>query len=69
MQYNYSKKMFTGRTKPNRIIGFSDNQLPDNWSSNVFENCGFPYLLLTVVIKLKVVALRVVTSCSFVAEC
>jgi len=25
--------MFTGKAKPIRIIGFPDNQLPDNWSS------------------------------------
>ena len=29
MQYNYSKGMFTGRTKPIRIIGDPDNWLPD----------------------------------------
>jgi len=29
MYYNYSKKMFTGRAKPIRIIGEPDNQRPD----------------------------------------
>ena len=29
MQYNYSKKMFTGRVKPIGIIGDPDNQRPD----------------------------------------
>jgi hypothetical protein len=43
--------MFTGRAKPYRIIGFPDNQLPDKWNCDVFANCGFPYLLLTVVTK------------------
>jgi len=28
-QYSYSKEMFCGRAKPIRIIGDSDNQLPD----------------------------------------
>ena len=32
MQYNYSKKMFTGRAKQIRIIGEPDNQRPDKWS-------------------------------------
>jgi len=27
--------MFTGMAKPIRIIGVSDNQLPDKWSSTV----------------------------------
>jgi hypothetical protein len=27
--------MFTGRAKPNRIIGDPDTQLPDKWSSAV----------------------------------
>ena len=35
MQYNYSKKMFTGRSKPIRIIGEPDNQSPDDWRSTV----------------------------------
>jgi hypothetical protein len=35
MQYNYSMNMHTGRAKPNRIIGDSDNQRPDKWSSAV----------------------------------
>ena len=35
MQYNYSKEMFTGRTKPIRIIGDPNNQRPDKWSSAV----------------------------------
>jgi hypothetical protein len=30
MQYNYSKKMFSGRVKPIRIIGVADK-----WSSTV----------------------------------
>jgi hypothetical protein len=51
MQYNCSKKMFSGRAKLPRIIEFPDNQLPDKWSSNAFENYGFPYLLVTVVSK------------------
>jgi hypothetical protein len=51
MKYSYSKNIFSGRAKTSRIIGFPDNQLPDKWSYNVFENFGFPYLLLTVVIK------------------
>jgi hypothetical protein len=33
--YDYSKKMFTGRVKPIRIIGDPDNQRPDNWRSTV----------------------------------
>ena len=32
MQYNYSKKMFSRRAKPIRIIGNPDNQRPDKWS-------------------------------------
>jgi len=32
MQYNYSKKKFTRRVKPIRIIGDPDNQLPDKRS-------------------------------------
>jgi len=51
MNYSYSKKKFSGRAKPDRIIGFPDNQLPDKWSCNVFENSGFSYLLLTAVNK------------------
>ena len=35
MQYNYSKKVFTGRAKPIRIIGSPDKQLPDSWSFTV----------------------------------
>jgi len=35
MQYTYSKKMFTGRVKPIRIISDPDNQRPDNWRSTV----------------------------------
>jgi len=35
MQYNYSKKIFTGSSKPIRIIGSPDKQLPDKWSSAV----------------------------------
>jgi len=41
MQYNYSKKMFTGRAKQIRIIGEPDNQLPDKWRSTVFDNLTF----------------------------
>ena len=37
MEYNYSKKMFTGRVKPIRIIGDSNNQRPDRWSSTVLS--------------------------------
>jgi len=37
MQFNYSKKMFTGRVKPLWIIGDPDNQLPDKRSSNVHK--------------------------------
>jgi hypothetical protein len=37
MQYNYSKKMFTGRAKQYRIIGEPDNQLPDKWGSTVIK--------------------------------
>jgi hypothetical protein len=36
MQYNYSKKIFTGRAKPIRIIGDPDNQRPDEWIFNLF---------------------------------
>jgi len=32
MQYNYSKEMFSGRTKPFRIIGD-----PDKWSFTVMD--------------------------------
>ena len=35
MQCNYSKKMFTERVKPFRIIGYPDNQRPDKWSSTI----------------------------------
>ena len=35
MQYSYSKKMFTRRAKPFRIIGDRDNQRPDKWSSTL----------------------------------
>jgi hypothetical protein len=35
-QYNYSKRMFTRRTKPIRIIGDPDNQLPDKRISTVY---------------------------------
>jgi len=38
IMYNYSKKMLTGRAKPIRIIGDSDNQIPDNWSYTVHTN-------------------------------
>ena len=34
-QYSYSKEMFTGRTKPLRIIDEPDNQRPDKWISTV----------------------------------
>jgi hypothetical protein len=37
MQHNFSKKMFTGRAKPIRIIGVPDNQLADEWSSTVLD--------------------------------
>ena len=37
MQYNYSKEMFSGRTKPFRIIGDPDNQFPDKWSFTVMD--------------------------------
>ena len=29
--------MFTGMTKTSRIIGFPDSQLPDKWSSTVYQ--------------------------------
>ena len=32
-----SKKTFTGMSKPIRIIGARDNQLPDKWSSDVLS--------------------------------
>jgi len=35
--YSYNKKIFTGRTKPIRIIGGPDNQLPNKWSSTVLQ--------------------------------
>jgi len=35
MQYNYNKKLFTGRAKQIRIIGEPDNQRADKWSSTV----------------------------------
>jgi len=35
MQYKYSEKMFTGRTKPIRIVGDPDSQRPDKRSSTV----------------------------------
>ena len=35
MQYNCSKKMFSGRTKPFRVIGDPDSQRPVKRSSNV----------------------------------
>ena len=35
MQYNYSKKRFSGRDKQIRITGEPDNQLPDKWSCTV----------------------------------
>jgi hypothetical protein len=34
-QHNYSKKMFTWRSRPIRIIVNPDNQLPDKWSSTL----------------------------------
>ena len=37
VQYSYSKKMFTRRAKPFRIIGDPDNQRPDKWSSTVLH--------------------------------
>jgi len=37
MQYNYNKKMFTGRVKPFRIIGNPDDLRPDKLSSAVLE--------------------------------
>jgi hypothetical protein len=37
MQYNYSKKMFTGRVKPFRIIGNPDDLRADKLSSAVLE--------------------------------
>jgi len=33
--------MFTGRTKPIRIIGYPDNQFPDKWSSTVIRKIHF----------------------------
>ena len=41
MCYNYSKKMFTGRAKPIRIIGDPDSQRPDEWSYTVYLVCYF----------------------------
>jgi hypothetical protein len=38
MWYNYSKKIFTGRAKPIRIIGEPDNQLPDKGSCIVLAS-------------------------------
>ena len=38
MQYSYSKKMFTGRAKPIRIIGDPENHRPDERSSTVHGN-------------------------------
>jgi len=35
MQYNYSMKIFTGSSKPIRIIGRPDKPLPYKWSSAV----------------------------------
>jgi len=43
--YNNSKKMFTRRAKPIRIIGDPDNERPDKWSSTVplcFIRVGSP---------------------------
>jgi hypothetical protein len=37
LKYNYSKKMFTGRAKPIRIIGVPNNQRPDIWSSTALS--------------------------------
>jgi hypothetical protein len=37
MQYNYSKRKFTGRTKAIRTISDADNRRPDNCSYNVHE--------------------------------
>jgi len=34
---DYSKKIFTRRDKPNRIIGDPDNQLPDKWSHTLIR--------------------------------
>ena len=39
MQYNYSKKMFTRRAKPIRIIGDLDSHRPNKWSYNVVLFC------------------------------
>jgi hypothetical protein len=36
--YNYSKKMFTRRAKPVRMIDDPDNQRPDKWSSPVMQS-------------------------------
>ena len=36
LQYNHSKKIFTGRTKPTSITGDPDKQCPDNWSSTAY---------------------------------
>ena len=52
MYYNYSKKMFTGRAEPIRIIGEPDNQRPDKWSSNVLFLCWLiklAYLSLLII--------------------
>jgi len=35
IQFNSSKKMFTRRAKPIRIIGDPDNQVLDKWNSTV----------------------------------
>ena len=37
MQYSYSKKSFTRKAKPIRIIWDPDNQRPDEWSSTLLR--------------------------------
>ena len=39
--------MFNRRNKPIRIIGHSDNQLPDNWSCTVRDNAYMALIPLT----------------------
>ena len=47
MQYNYNKKMFTGRAKPIRIIGDPNNQRPDKRSST------FIIIIIIIIISLS----------------
>ena len=38
MWYNLSEKMFTGMAKPNRTVGYPDNQRAGKWSCTVLDS-------------------------------